>query len=1050
MPKRSDFYESNVSGDRSRKQELAFSDWELPGRGWTISEQTIDPEPRLSNPFHRPEPAPLVDDARIPSLVGRLFENRRASETSRISNHDADLDDQRSRLLQSVAIETFRFVVPNEIKISFDQTEQIILNLANAAAFISFEILGTSDSIIFQITCPAAASNTVGSLLKNHLPGFVFQPGEDAVKKHLRPAGSGRADQTLTVDFGLGREWFRPLPPGNSFPTDPFLPLIATLDEISAGETICFQVLVRRTRQNWNRSANNVIFDENGKLRFAELQNILPSVKDKLARRLFAVNVRCLVETQSSERSRQIARQLGTFFRQFSSAAGNELIPLRNDGLSPVKHLQSFLDRVTYRCGALLSAPEISGLVHLPTDMIRSQKLVRSENRTKSAPDFATLGSVVIGVNEHLGNIKKVALSPQQRVKHAHIIGATGAGKTNMILGMIEQDLKANNGVFLLDFHGDLVDKVVERIPDARLNDVIYFDPADDFPIGFNILSAHTELEKTLIASDLVAIFRNFSTSWGDQMNSVLANAILAFLESTRGGNLLDLKRFLIEKEFRADYLTTVEDDEIRYYWQKEFPELKGKPYASLLTRLDTFLRSKLIRFIVAQKDNRLDFRQIMDERKILLLRLSLGAIGHENAHLLGSLIVSKLHQAVLSRQELSEDTRSPFFAYIDEASYVVTPTLNQVLSGGRAFKFGLTLCHQQLSQFRTGDADILSSVLSNPYFRACFRLDDADAERMSRGFSFFTAEHLKNLGVGEAICRFEQSRFDFNLKTALVDAVPEAVASDRRNKVIENSRRLYGKHKDAVAEELKRTQNEQPVAEAKVKEITITPVISSAKSRDDEKPKSSKLREKVEPVTGKPQVVGPSGVDTSDNTSRSLPANVPDQGLQQHRYLQSLVKRMAEDKGFRVTIEKPVFGGIGKIDVTLENETQKIACEISVTNEPDYEVQNIRKCLSAGYSPVVVISADKKHLQKIKRKASEDLSSEDHPAIEFQTPDEFYDWLNDLDISQSSPDEKVKGFKVKVKLKPVEEADQSTRKKAISGVVFGAMKRMKNKDNDA
>lgn len=148
--------------------------------------------------------------------------------------------------------------------------------------------------------------------------------------------------------------------------------------------------------------------------------------------------------------------------------------------------------------------------------------------------------------------------------------------------------------------------------------------------------------------------------------------------------------------------------------------------------------------------------------------------------------------------------------------------------------------------------------------------------------------------------------------------------------------------------------------------------------------------------------------------------------------------------------IEKPVFGGIGKIDVVLENESQRIAIEISVTNEPDYEIQNIRKCLSAGYNPVVMLSADTRHLGKIKQKAAEELSSEENNQIRFFAPDEFYDWLRVLDVDKSGTEEKVKGFKVKVDLKPLEQSEQSTRKKAISDVVFGAMKRLKNKDDEA
>lgn len=152
-----------------------------------------------------------------------------------------------------------------------------------------------------------------------------------------------------------------------------------------------------------------------------------------------------------------------------------------------------------------------------------------------------------------------------------------------------------------------------------------------------------------------------------DQMTSVLGNAILAFLESDRGGTLVDLQRFLVEVEFRKQFLATVRDPEVVYFWQKEFPLITGKPQAPLLTRLDTFLRPKTIRYLVAQQESHLDLRRLMDEGKILLGRLSQGAIGEENAYLLGTLLVSKLQQLAISRQELAASERRPFYLYIDE-----------------------------------------------------------------------------------------------------------------------------------------------------------------------------------------------------------------------------------------------------------------------------------------------------------------------------------------------------------------------------------------------
>ncbi len=179
---------------------------------------------------------------------------------------------------------------------------------------------------------------------------------------------------------------------------------------------------------------------------------------------------------------------------------------------------------------------------------------------------------------------------------------------------MVAQDIAAGHGFAVLDPHGDLIDDVLARIPSDRARDVMLFDPADEaFPIGFNILSAHSELERTLLSSDLTAVFKRLSTTFGDQMATVLSNAILAFLESSEGGTLIDLRRFLIDKGFRARFLETVQDAQVVSYWQEEFPLLKGLPYAPLLTRLNTFLRPKLIRHMVAQKHDRLDMRAIMD-----------------------------------------------------------------------------------------------------------------------------------------------------------------------------------------------------------------------------------------------------------------------------------------------------------------------------------------------------------------------------------------------------------------------------------------------------
>src|SRR6185369_530541 len=225
---------------------------------------------------------------------------------------------------------------------------------------------------------------------------------------------------------------------------------------------------------------------------------------------------------------------------------------------------------------------------------------------------------------------------------------------------------------------GDLVDRILGIIPLDRIGDVVLLDPSDEqYSVGFNILSAHSDLEKNLLASDLVSVFQRLSSSWGDQMGSVFNNAILAFLESTRRGTLADLRRFLVEPAFRTDFLKSVADPAVLYYWQKGFPHLSGnKSIGSVITRLEAFLAPKPIRYMVSQPENRLDFASIMDSGKIFLAKLSQGLLGKENSYLLGTLLVSKFQQLAMARQSKQQALRKEFWVYIDEFHNFITPSM--------------------------------------------------------------------------------------------------------------------------------------------------------------------------------------------------------------------------------------------------------------------------------------------------------------------------------------------------------------------------------------
>ncbi len=568
----------------------------------------------------------------------------------------------------------------------------------------------------------------------------------------------------------------------------------------------------------------------------------------------------------------------------------------------------------------------------------------------------------------------------------------------------------------MIDPHGDLIDSVIENVPDHRLKDVILFDPSDsEYPVGFNILQARSPLEKAILSSDLIATFRRMSTSWGDVMDSVLANTILAFIESSRGGTLFELKRFLVEKEFRAGFLESVTDEAIRYFWENEFDLIAGKPQSSILIRLDAFLRQSLIRNIVCQKENKLDFRGIMDGRKVLLIKLSQGLIGEENAYLLGTMLVSRIYQSALSRQD-SHD-RPHFWLYLDEFHHFITPSMERILSGTRKYNLGLVLAHQEFRQMQARSHEVASSVLSNCYTRICFRLGDADAEKFAGGFSFFDKKALQNLGIGEAIARVERADFDFNLAVTPVPAVAKETAKSRTESVVDRSRTLFAKVRSDVESEISSTRTREATDEKK-KEIWTEKIPTQPN----------------EPKKAKTQPAGKREV------------------LSEHRYLQNIVKRMGEDHGFVSTIEKEVFGGIGKIDVALEGDGQRIACEITVTNSAGFEVQNIQKCLSAGFDRVVVLSTDPRHLHSIQKRAGLILTPEQIAFVHFLEPENFHLFLESLTKQTQetgSNTVKVKGYKIKTIFKEVSQAEAGTRKKVILDIISKAVRRKTPSDNE-
>jgi len=1011
---------------REERLTAQFYDWERRGRGWQIWDYPVGLEPPF-RPFfyHYAEPGPAMDDARKPTVLSSLVDSilGRRSMPPQPPPIMEERESDPEPCYEGGSLVEFQVALPAGTKVAKEAAERLLTSLTYASSPIGFEVVGVKGAIHTQFACADTDRTQLGQQLSAHFPESAIAEREgflEGLWNHRNPS--------VLIDFGLSRECMVPLRTVRGFEIDPLIGIVGALASLRDGELGLLQVLFQAVRHPWAESMVRAVSNAEGRSFFSDAPDMVAQAREKVGQPLYAVVLRVAAQSDSEERAWAIARDLGGALTQFANPMSNELIALANDGYHDEDHATDVCARTTHRSGMLLNADELVSVAHLPSASVRVPQLKRDDARTKVAPQIVHGHPFVLGENTHAGKTTPVSLGGEARSQHCYMIGASGTGKSTLLLNLIMQDIEHGEGIAVLDPHGDLIDEILGRIPEARWGDVVLLDPSDEaYPVGFNVLKAHSEIEKNLLGSDLVAVFRRLSTSWGDQMTSVLGNAVLAFLESTEGGSLIDLRRFLVDPAFRKKFLQTVQDHEIVYYWEKTFPMLVAKPQGPILTRLDTFLRPKFIRYMVAQKESRLDLGAVMNERKIFLAKLAQGAIGEENAYLLGTLLVSKFQQLAMSRQQTAAAQRRNFYLYIDEFHNFVTPSMAAILSGARKYRLGLILAHQELQQLASRDADVASAVIANPYTRVCFRLGDFDAKRLADGFSFFQANDLQNLQVGEAICRVERAEFDFNLKTLPLPFIDRAEAELRRERIVALSRERYATPRAVVEAAL--TPEEAP--------SVVTPPAHVSKSRA--------------PLADPPPSVAPSMPEERripiPPSPRTKPPSTPTtvgRGGPQHKYIQELVRRWASSRGYKTTIEKEILGGLGSVDVALEKEGRSIACEISVTTSVEHEVGNVQKCLTAGFEHVVLLLTERRMMAKARDAIAATVSEDERARVHVLTTEEFFTFVETLEAHAAGREGKVLGYKVKVDYQAVAEGEQKARKQAISQVILGALKKLK------
>ena len=1004
-----------------------FYKWESRGRGWQVFGEPIFPEPPFQSFRGYCLPAaPVVDDGRKPTFLSSLF--RKPTPPPVVE--EIEEEPEPTPLVRNSLVE-FQATLPAELDIARESFELFFHNLALCREPIAFELLGSHKRVLAQFAASVSDASPVRRQLTAHFPDVQFRQLEGALDKAW---ADSTGDEAFAIEFGLEREFMLPLTTGK---IDPFVGLVGALAELQPDELALFQILWQPVQNPWAESLINAVTLPDGKPLFVNAAELTGAAENKAAKPLYAAVVRIMGRAATLARLEEIAYEMAGSLRVFSNPQGNALIPLHNDDYPYEEHLEDVLRRQSRRSGMILTSDELTGFVHLPSSAVRSPELLRDAGRTKAAPDFVRKPTdFVIGDNENNDDAGSVYLTAEQRVRHTHIIGSSGTGKSSLLFNLIRQDIENGEGVGVLDPHGDLINQILGIIPDDRIDDVVLVDPSDvEFPIGFNILSAHSEAEKELLASDLIALFRRLATSWGDQMDTVLQNAILAFLNSRQGGTLSDLRLFLLDTKgtgFQKQFLKTVTDDEVIFFWRNVFPELTGnKSIGPVLTRLQDFFSRKPLRNMVGQSQNKLDFADIMDNGRIFLARLPEGC-GAENSYLLGTLLVSKFQQLAMARQSQKAAARRDFWLYIDEFDHFITPSMAEILKGARKYRLGLTLAHQELHQLQD-DPKVASAVLTQPCTRIVFKVGDDDAKKLGEGFESFDAKSLKNLPKYQAIARVERNDGDFNLALRKPEFPDEAEAQVQRDKVIAASRAKYATPRAEVeavllariwgdkspsppADEAGVTPAPKPsppppapvdipppqivlplTTEKVLPQPLVTEVAPVTDSREESKPvvmPAAAVASPAPPPAPKPAV--------SDNKSPKESGR----GFAWHQSVQKRIKTEGQKLGFAAESEKQLAkGSMQAADVVLRRGHVHIAVEIASTSSNiNHEFENIQKCLKAGFSRVVAVASGRKFLDGLAAAVRGALGSETAAKVGYQTPDEFIDELRRLAAASELP----------------------------------------------
>ena len=669
--------------------------------------------------------------------------------------------------------------VPRTNKKSIDSAQQLFTSLHallgnNIVASsrhqqqISLEIAVVNKVIGFYVWVPEPLRQFVEEQIYSQYPTVQISIIKDYVNDD---AVTSQLISEVRLDLYDGL----PIKLGSSFKIDPLLSLTATLAELTKAESAWIQIIITPASESWYKGTRaysehlkspsvslirTILGGQSTDLKPTELAiERSKAVEKKNELPAFQTTIRIVYRGDAKLVQAKIRLQaITTAFMQLNTPNLNsfKLIFLgsKND------MIEDYRLRKPSTYVSILSTEELAGIYHLPHQYIDTPNIAWAASKvveppanlptiTDETPEAIRAEISPIAYTNYRGNKSVFGLSRSDRSRHLYILGQTGVGKSALLELLTIADIKSPYGFAIIDPHGDYAINVLRRIPKDRINDVIYINPADiEYPVSFNPLEVHDDRHKNHICSELLNVLKPIFENWNPRLEYTIRNAILALLDFPNS-TMLDIPRLISDEKFRDKVVDSVEDKVVAHFWSKEF-EQWNQEYSQIaiepiMNKIGAFTTNPIIKNIIGHSKSSFNIRKIMDDRKILIVNLSQGLIGEENAALLGSLLVSSIQRAAMSRASIEDlDKRVPFYLYVDEFQNFATDSFKTILSEARKYGLILTVANQYIDQMSLG---VQEAIFGNVGSMIAFRLSSNDAKTMIKYFEpTFTDNDLVHL----------------------------------------------------------------------------------------------------------------------------------------------------------------------------------------------------------------------------------------------------------------------------------------------------------------